>query len=153
MLWRPRIDAIRIAYHTRYIDLIKVHNDATNDLKSIKNINKDLFSRILMLIQQLKNDEKLIKILLDHKSGKEEKISVQELVRVKRQENLIIRRLKFNELEKDGIKYRIIYYFDWKLNDYYIMAIINRNDLDYDNPNDTTICRVINTIKREFPGQ
>jgi hypothetical protein len=106
-----------------------------------------------MLIQQLKNDEKLIKILLDHKSGKEEKISVQELVRVKRQENLIIRRLKFNELEKDGIKYRIIYYFDWKLNDYYIMAIINRNDLDYDNPNDTTICRVINTIKREFPGQ
>ncbi len=133
--------------------MIKVHNDATNDLKSIKNINKDLFSRILTLIQQLKNDEKLIKILLEHKSDKEEKISVQELVRVKKQENLIIRRLKFHELEKDGIKYRIIYYFDWKIKDYYIMAIINRDDLDYDNPNDTTICRVINAIKREFPGQ
>ncbi len=60
-------------------------------------------------------------------------------------------RLKFWDLEKRGLKYRILYLFHYPDGSYNIMAVVHRNGFDYDDPNDPIRVRILSRCRVEFP--
>jgi hypothetical protein len=134
--------------------LIRIHNDATSDLESIKTIDPLGFNRLVALIQQLKVDSLLISKLLDHDFGHDgsKDISVSKWLNVYKIERLPIWRLKFWDLEDEGLKYRIIYCYNYPDKSHNVMAIVPRGELNYDDPNNPIRKRIISSVKKHFPG-
>ncbi len=64
--------------------VIRVHNDATADLRDIRTTDPTGFNRLVALIEQLKADPALGRKLLEHRSGDDRSglISVQKWVSV-----------------------------------------------------------------------
>lgn len=61
-------------------------------------------------------------------------------------------RLKFWDLERDSLKYRVIYLYNWPDKSYNVMAVVQRDEFfDYDDPNDPIRIRVFARCKVEFP--
>lgn len=61
-------------------------------------------------------------------------------------------RLKFWDLERSGLRYRVIYVYNWRDRSYNIMAITARGTFDYDDPNDPIRQRVLRRCREEFPN-
>ncbi|MEY3881518.1 MAG: hypothetical protein RIQ94_2314 [Pseudomonadota bacterium] len=133
--------------------MIHIHDDATEDLKKILHANRDDAIKLLAFIEQLKADSNLIKKLLEHGFGddKSELISVKKWLSVHKIERQPVWRLRAWNLEQQGLKYRLIYLFNWHDKSHYIMAIIHRGDFDYDDPNDPIRKRITQRIRTEFP--
>lgn len=136
------------------IVLIRIHNDASADLRAIRASDPEAFGRIFALLEQLRADATWIDRLLDsgHGADRNGPIAVMKWHDVQRVARLPIWRLKFWDLEKSGLKYRIIYLYNWPDRSYNVMAIVRRDDLfDYDNPNDPVRIRVLARCRAEFP--
>ena len=133
--------------------MIQVHNDATQDLINIKKIDNNGFMRLLAFIEQLRSDNRLISKLLDHGYGNDRDgpVSVKKWLSIQKFERQPVWRLRAWDLEKQGLKYRIIYLYYWRDQEYIILAIVHRNNLNYDKINDPTRQRVTECIRREFP--
>lgn len=133
--------------------MIRVHNDATDDLHGIKASDIDGFNRLVAFIQQLRADPNLKDKLLDHGYGEDRStpISVKKWISALRVERVPVWRLRMWDLEQDGLNYRIIYCYNWQDRSYNIMAIVHRDELDYDDPNHPIRKRVTARVKQEFP--
>jgi len=135
--------------------VIRVHNDAVEDLRTIKATDPVAAGRLVALIQQLKADPGLKDKLLDQGFGddRKEPISVKKwhsvYVKVERQP---VWRLKSWELERDGLKYRLIYLYYWRDQSYNILAIVPRGEINYDDPSHPIRKRITGRIRSEFPG-
>ena len=133
--------------------MIEVHDDATADLKRIQLIDTDAFFKLVVFLQQLKKDPQLFSKLLDNDFGRDgtEVMSVMKWHGVHRIERVPIWRVKAWDLEKQGLKYRIIYFYNWPDKTYNIMAIVKRDGFDYDDISHPIRQRVIKQVRKEFP--
>jgi hypothetical protein len=134
--------------------MIHVHDDATNDLKSILQTNRDDFNKLVAFIEQLKVDANLIEKLLEHGFGddKSEPISVKKWLSIQKIECKPVWRLRAWNLEDKGLAYRLLYIYDWHDKNYHIMAIVHRGNLNYDDKNDPIRKRITQRIATEFPN-
>ncbi len=133
--------------------MVNVHNDAVQDLQEIRTKNPLAFGRIVALIQELTTDPRLVDKLLDHNFGADGRgtVSVMKWIKAWRA-NVPVRRLKFWDLEKTGLKYRLLYIYNWPDKSYNIMAIVARDEFDYDDPAHPIRLRVFNQCRKEFPN-
>lgn len=134
--------------------MIEVHNDATDDLLGIKKSNVDDFYKLVAFIQQIKTDKHLTSKLLENGYGSDwsEPISVKKWISTSKIEHIPLWRLRSMELEKHRLKYRFIYFYHYPTKKYIIMAIVRRDEFDYDDTNNEIRKRIISTINSEFPG-
>jgi hypothetical protein len=112
----------------------------------------DDFYKLVVFIEQLKADKHLTNGLLENGYGSNwnEPISVKKWISTLKIERILLWRLRSMELEKHGLKYRFIYFYHYPTKKYIILAIVRRDEFDYDDTNNETRKRIINTIKSEF---
>jgi len=122
-------------------------------LRAIRNTDPEAFGRLFALLQQLKADSTWIARLLDHGHGADgdETFSVSKWHGALKVAHLPLWRLKFWDLERDGLKYRVVYIYNWPDKSFNVMAVVHRNAFDYDNPNDPIRSRVFARCREEFP--
>lgn len=134
--------------------MIEVHNDATADLKQIAAVDSVAFNALIAFIQQLKIDPALGGKLLDHGYGQDgcAVMSVMKWHSIHNHERQPVWRVKVLDLEKQGLRYRIIYFYYWRDKTYYIMAVVPRQEIDYDDREQPLRQRVLRRIRTEFPG-
>ncbi|OAI18273.1 MULTISPECIES: hypothetical protein [Methylomonas] len=134
--------------------MIEVHDDAVDDIEGISQINMSDSLKLVSFIEQLCTDQRLIAKLLENGFGENRQgpISVKKWGSVHKLEHLPVWRLRAWDLEKQGLNYRLIYFFNWMDRNYYIMAVVHRSDLDYDDKYNEIRIRVTKRIQNEFPG-
>jgi hypothetical protein len=59
-------------------------------------------------------------------------------------------RLRAWDLERQGLRYRLIYIYRWKDQSFNILAVVARAELDYDNPEHPIRQRILATIRHDF---
>lgn len=133
--------------------MFRIHNDAVADLKAIQVSDPDAFGKLFALLEQLKTEPSWIARLLDsgHGSDRFGPIAVMKWHDAHRIARLPLWRLKFWDLEKNGLKYRVIYIYNWPDLSFNVMAVVHRDSFDYDNPNDPIRIRVFQRCRVEFP--
>jgi hypothetical protein len=133
--------------------LIRVHNDAVADLRAIRASDPEAFGRLFALLEQLKADLTWVDRLLDsgHGSDRVGPIAVMKWHDAHRVAGLPLWRLKFWDLEKSGLKYRVIYLYNWPDRSYNVMAVVHRDSFDYDDPTDPIRIRVFARCRADFP--
>jgi hypothetical protein len=134
--------------------LIEVHNDAVEDLREIRASDPKSFGKLYALIEQLRADPLLAPKLIEHDFGADRAapVSVMQWHRAWKVEKVPLWRLKFWDLEKSGVRYRLLYIYDWRARTHYIMGVVARAKFDYDDPNDPIKLRVVRRCRQEFPG-
>lgn len=134
--------------------MIEVHNDATDDLYNVQKTNPDDFFKLVAFIQQLKADKHLTSKLLENGYGSDwsEPISVKKWISTSKIERIPLWRLRSMELERHGLKYRFIYFYHYPTKKYIIMAIVHRDEFDYDDTSNEIRKRIIRKITSEFPN-
>ncbi len=152
----PALDVHVKVHHIWYnvLNRVYVHNDATDDLKKIQAVDPTGFNCLVALIDQMRTDPALVAKLLDHGYGRDqsEDVSVMKWMDIERIERTIVWRIKFWDLEDKGLKYRIFYFYYFRDLSYNIMAVLPRDEIDYDDPNHPTRKRIIRRIREEFPN-
>lgn len=106
--------------------------DAKRDLAAIRLGAPKLALRLAVLLQELSRDDALLDMLTAHDFGSDKRAALhvsrwQEHWR----DGKDLWRLKFWELEDQGIPYRVIYAMKRGTGDHYVLAIVNR-DFNYD---------------------
>ena len=118
------------------------HRDAKSDLFQLAQSVPKLAARLTALMQEIRSDTELLEMLTLHNFGSDER----ELFHVSHWEEhwhkgKDIWRLKFWELENQGIPYRVIYALKRGTGDHYVLAVAHR-DFNYD-PNHPTTQRIL----------
>ena len=105
------------------------------------------------LLEQLKADPAWVDRLLDsgHGSDRVGPIAVMKWHDAQRVAHLPLWRLKFWDLEKSGLRYRVIYLYNWHDRSYNVMAVVRRDSFDYDDPTDPIRIRVLARCRVDFP--
>jgi hypothetical protein len=109
-----------------------IHRDAEQDFRDLARTQPKLFGRLLALLQEIGSDTRLIEILTVHGFGSDERGPFD----VKKwfehwNAGKDIWRLKFWELEHQGLPYRVIYALKRGTGDYHVLAIVERG-FNYD---------------------
>jgi hypothetical protein len=133
--------------------MLDVHSDATCDLREIAASDRQAAGRLASLLVQLRTDKALRDKLLEHNygAGQSTGIHVSQWFDFSRVGRKPVWRVKSWDLERQGLKYRIIYIFDWKSQDHVILAVVPRGELDYDDPSHPIRRRVAQRIRSEYP--
>lgn len=131
--------------------MLALHKDVRLDLDAIKNESKEVFAKIAALVRQLQQDPNLAEKLLDHGYGDDrtEVFSVSKWLDLWKQ-NKDIWRLKGWDLEDMGLKYRIIYLYLRREARFVIMAIVKREEIDYDDENNSIRQRVLASARNTY---
>ena len=119
-----------------------IHPEAGQDLHALAASQPKLAGRLAALLQEVAADPALMDMLTVHGFGSDERepfdVSRWQ-AHWKRGKDLW--RLKFWELEHQGLPYRVIYALKRGTGDYHVLAIASR-DFDYD-PNHPTTRRIL----------
>ncbi len=112
---------------------LSVHPDAVRDLADLKATSREAYARILALLEQIKNDPRLLEALLDHDFGADRR----ESFNVKRFESQWhsgrnLWRLKAWELDRHGLPYRVVYGYEIKRQRYHILGVIHHKGFNYE---------------------
>lgn len=144
-----------IPIHIKFdILLLNVHHDAVADLRQIRQRSARAFGCLVALIQQLRADPVLQARLHDvdvdgnDRSGAvgvKPWYSVQAVTGRKP-----VYRLRAWDLERQGLRYRLIYLFHWRDQSFNILAVVARAEFDYDDPEHPIRQRILATIRRDF---
>jgi mRNA-degrading endonuclease RelE of RelBE toxin-antitoxin system len=121
---------------------ILIHEDAENDLELLATSDLKAAATIYSLLEELNGDQDLLDRLLQH-GFRNEEIDISKFYALWKHGS--IWRLKVIELERLGIRYRIIYAFVPRERRYYILAIAPR-DFNYD-PKHATTKRILQAYK------
>ena len=116
-----------------------IHNDAHYDLTvSVRERSVEAMAKIAALLEQLDADEDLLDRLTQHGFGNEgvDSFNVSQWFEQQRQGNNLWR-LKDWDLERKGLKYRIIYAFIPQSHHYHILGILPR-EFNYEPNHDLT---------------
>ncbi|WP_198026747.1 hypothetical protein [Polaromonas glacialis] len=134
-----------------YTSPLSLHNDVKEDLSAIKIADPIAYAKIAALIRQLRADCKLAEKLLDHGFGEKrtEELSVSKWFDVWKQ-GKDLWRLKSWELEDQGLKYRIIYLYLRNEARFVVMAIVKRENFDYDDHEDNIRRRICASLQRTY---
>ena len=115
------------------------HPEARQDLSDLAASQPKLAARLLVLLAEIAADAVLMNMLTVHGFGSDER----EPFDVSRwqahwKEGKDLWRLKFWELEHQGLPYRVIYALKRGTGDHYVLAIASR-DFNYDPQHQTTL--------------
>lgn len=115
-----------------------IHKDAEQDLDELAQSQPRLAMRLVALLAEIGADPGLIELLTVHGFGSDQR----EPFSVSRwqaywNEGLDLWRLKFWELEHQGLPYRVIYALKRGTGDYHVLGIVSR-DFNYDPKHPTT---------------
>ena len=116
---------------------LSLHPDAQRDLDGLWAVAPVAAARILVLIEQLKTDARLLDALTIHEFGADrtEAISVSKVVSQwhgnRKQDGKDLWRLKLWDLEKQSLRYRVIYAYEIRKQRYHVLGIIDRKGYDY----------------------
>lgn len=110
---------------------LTIHPDAADDLRQLMVNDRFAAGKVTALLQQAKHDHKIIDSLLDHDFGADYTANYHvskwyEFWNV----GFNIWRLKVWIEPKGSLHYRIVYAYDPKSLQYYVLAIVHRN-FDY----------------------
>ena len=116
--------------------------DAEQDLQALKMSRPKLWGRLMALLEEVAADARLIDMLTVHGFGLDEREPIdvsrwQEYWRAGKD----IWRLKFWELEHQGLPYRVIYALKRGTGEHHVLAVASR-DFNYD-PNHPTTRRIL----------
>ena len=114
------------------------HREARQDLEVLAASQPKLAARLLVLLAEVAAVPDLLDMLTVHGFGSDER----EPFDVSRwqahwKEGKDLWRLKFWELEHQGLPYRVIYALKRGTGDHYVLAVVSR-DFDYDPKHSTT---------------
>lgn len=109
-----------------------IHDDAKSDLESIWEKHPEAAARIVALLQELKGNHDLLDRLTQHDFAppSRSQFHVSKWFELWNQ-GMDLWRLKIWDLEKQGLRYRIIYAFIPSNQQYHILGILPR-EFDYD---------------------
>lgn len=115
-----------------------IDKDAEQDLRALEKSQPALFGRLAALLAEIAVNARLIDMLTVHGFGSDER----EPFDVSRwqeywHEGKDIWRLKFWELEHQGLPYRVIYALKRGTGDHHVLAVVSR-DFNYDPHHPTT---------------
>jgi len=110
---------------------IKIHKDATADLKHIFKQNPVVASKIRAVLQEATTNKEIQSALLDHKFGEHgsERINVHRWNEFWYQ-GINLWSLKVWDCQRFHPQYRVVYAFDPRDQTFYILGVVNR-DWDY----------------------
>ncbi len=114
------------------------HSDAEQDLDDLAASQPKLAARLVVLLAEVAADAELMSMLTAHGFGSDER----EPFDVSRwqahwRQGKDLWRLKFWELEHQGLPYRVIYALKRGTGDHYVLAVVSR-DFNYDLNHPTT---------------
>jgi len=119
-----------------------IHKDAEQDLDDLAIAQPKLAARLAVLLQEISADTRLIDMLTVHGFGLDERAPFDvSKWQAHWKEGRDLWRLKFWELEHQGLPYRVIYALKRGTGDHHVLAIVSR-DFDYD-PNHPTTRRLL----------
>lgn len=109
-----------------------IHPEAKEDLKRLVETDRRLAARLLALLQEVQGDPQLLAMLTVQDFGADQR----ELFHAGRwqeywQQGMDLWRLKFWELEHQGIAYRVVYALKRGTGEHHVVAIVHRS-FDYD---------------------
>ena len=109
-----------------------IHDDATQDLRALRQTEPQAAGRILALLEQISGDQSLLERLTDHDFGARSsaEFHVSKWQSQWRQGHDLWR-LKVWDLEQAGVRYRIVYAYMPAKQNYHVLAIAPR-EFDYD---------------------
>jgi hypothetical protein len=61
-----------------------------------------------------------------------------------------MRRLRAWELEAIGLNYRLLYLYNFRDSTFHLLAVVKRDELDYDDPGNPVRRRIFATLRRDF---
>lgn len=104
----------------------------------------------MALIQQMRADKALVAKLKEKLFGEHRDVafSIKPWGDVRRNDRVDLYRIRSWDLEDQGLHFRLIYHI-YKGHTY-ILAVVPRGDMDYDNPAHPIRRRVLETIRNEF---
>lgn len=134
-----------------YTSVIQFYKDVKLDLKTVELNDPKAYPAILALMRQMMADPKLAEHLLNHGHG--DKRTAPEnaqkwLSEWKRGKDLW--RLKFWDLEDQKFLYRFLYVYLVKEARFVVMAIVKREEFDYDDINHPIRLRVYASLQRTY---
>lgn len=115
-----------------------LHNDAEIDLFQLAQSGPKLAARLIVLLQEVQSDGALLDMLTVHDFGADQR----ELFHVSRwvehwRQDKDIWRLKFWELDHQGLPYRVIYALKRGTGEHHVLAVAHR-DFNYERNHPTT---------------
>ena len=121
-----------------------IHRDAQDDLAQLAQSERQLAARLIALLQELQADREILDMLTVHDFGAcgREPFHVSrwlELWHVGKD----IWRLKFWELEHQGLPYRVVYALKRGTGDHHVLAVVHR-DFNYE-PDHPITQRILRT--------
>jgi len=128
------------------VPTLTIHPDAANDLRQLMLSDRFAAGKLAALLQQAKHDPKIIDSLLDHDFGADHTATYHvskwyEFWNV----GFNIWRLKVWIEPKGSLRYRIVYAYEPKSLQYYVLAIVHR-DFDYKSDHEIT-SRILKAYK------
>lgn len=128
------------------VPTLTIHPDAANDLRQLMLSDRFAAGKLAALLQQAKHDPKIIDSLLDHDFGADHTASYHvskwyEFWNV----GFNIWRLKVWIEPKGSLRYRIVYAYEPKSLQYYVLAVVHR-DFDYKRDHEIT-SRILKAYK------
>lgn len=113
-----------------------VHPDAEEDLKAVRLVDPATAADLIVFLEEVRGDQDLLDRLTQKGYSFEngdwiENIDVQPIAS-QQQAGRNLWRLKLWDLEREGIKYRILYAFAPRTRSYHILAIVERSKFNYE---------------------
>ena len=133
--------------------MIRVHNDAAGDLRTLAATAPGDAAKLVAFIQQLRADPQLQTRLHETGFGDDRSgpIGVKRWHTMRNQTGQKpVYRLRAWHLEAAGLHYRLLYLYDWTDQSFNILAVVARQGFDYDAPNHPVRQRVFACIQRDF---
>ena len=117
---------------------LTIHPDAANDLRQLMLSDRFAAGKMAALLQQAKHDPKIIDSLLDHDFGADHTAAYHvskwyDFWNI----GFNIWRLKVWIEPRGSLRYRIVYAYEPKSLQYYVLAIVHR-DFDYKSDHEIT---------------
>ncbi len=128
------------------VPTLTIHPDAADDIRQLMLNDRYAAGKVVALLQQAKHDPKIIASLLDHDFGADHTTAYHvskwyEFWNA----GLNIWRLKIWLEPKGSLRYRIVYAYEPKSLQYYVLAIVHR-DFDYKSDHEIT-SRILKAYK------
>ena len=120
-----------------------LHTDAESDLELLWSNNEKAAAQITVRLERLKEDQKFLDALTIQNFGNrdDEPFHIDKWISQQRKGRNLWR-LKEWDLEKQGIRYRVVYALDPRISRYHVLGIIKR-DFNYEDT-DARTQRIIN---------
>lgn len=125
-----------------------LHDDVKDDLRRISVRSSAAVSRILAALEAAQDDEILLKNLhsANYRTYGNHDVDVKRWV-LANGLGYALNRFRFFYLEENGFRYRIIYALDEEYDECHVLAVLHRDEINYDDPNDAFNRRIFSAYE------